>query len=46
MAPSAAARLECECPTGRALERDERAIAQWKRKRWPEIKKKPKNKGL
>jgi len=35
----------CQRPTGRALERDERAIAQWKRKRWPEIKKKPKNKG-
>ena len=32
-------------PTGRAIERDEQAIAQWKRKRWPEIKKKPKNKG-
>jgi transposase len=35
----------CQRPTGRALERGERAIAQWKRKRWPEIKKKPKNKG-
>jgi Winged helix-turn helix len=33
-------------PTGRAIERDEQAIAQWKRKRRPEIKKKPKNKGL
>ncbi|MGH9690600.1 MAG: helix-turn-helix domain-containing protein [Candidatus Acidiferrales bacterium] len=32
----------CQRPTGRALERDERAIAQWKRKRWPEIKKSPK----
>ena len=32
-------------PTGRAIERDEQAIALWKRKRWPEIKKKPKNKG-
>jgi transposase len=32
-------------PTGRAIERDEQAIARWKRKRWPEIKKKPKNKG-
>ena len=32
-------------PTGRAIERDEHAVAQWKRKRWPEIKKKPKNKG-
>ena len=27
----------CQRPTGRALERDEQAIAQWKRKRWPEI---------
>jgi len=35
----------CQRPTGRALERNERAIAQWKRKRWPEIKKKPRNKG-
>ena len=35
----------CQRPTGRALERDEKAIAQWKRKRWPEIKKKPKKRG-
>jgi transposase len=28
-------------PTGRALERDEKAIAQWKKKGWPQIKKKP-----
>jgi transposase len=35
----------CQRPTGRAIERDEQAIAQWKRQRWPEIKKKPKNKG-
>lgn len=28
-------------PTGRAIERDEQAIAQWKRKIWPRIKKKP-----
>lgn len=26
-------------PAGRALERDEKAIRQWKRKRWPELKK-------
>jgi len=26
-------------PTGRALERDEKAIRRWKRKRWPELKK-------
>jgi transposase len=31
-------------PVGRALERDERAIAHWKKRRWPEIKKKPKKK--
>ena len=28
-------------PTGRAVERDEKAIANWKRKDWPRIKKKP-----
>ena len=28
-------------PTGRALERDEPAIARWKKKDWPRIKKKP-----
>ena len=28
-------------PTGRAVERDEKAIANWKRKNWPRIKKKP-----
>jgi hypothetical protein len=27
-------------PVGRALERNEAAIGEWKRKRWPEIKKK------
>ncbi len=32
----------CQRPTGRALERDEEKIRQWKQKRWPEIKKKPK----
>lgn len=32
-------------PVGRALERNEEAIAHWKRKTWPEIKKKPKKKG-
>lgn len=31
----------CQRPTGRALERDERAIRQWKRERWPALKKKP-----
>lgn len=28
-------------PTGRALERDEEAIRQWKRRRWPVVKKTP-----
>ena len=33
----------CQRPTGRALERDEKAIRRrWKKKRWPELKKKPK----
>jgi transposase len=31
----------CQRPTGRALERDEAKIQQWKRKRWPELKKRP-----
>jgi transposase len=31
-------------PVGRALERNEEAIGQWKRKTWPAIKKKPKKK--
>jgi transposase len=30
----------CQRPSGRALERDEEKIRQWKQKRWPEIKKK------
>jgi len=32
-------------PVGRALERNEEAIHRWKRKTWPEIKKKPKQRG-
>lgn len=32
-------------PVGRALERNESAIAEWKKKTWPAIKKKPANKG-
>ena len=31
-------------PTGRALERDEQAIQRWKRKRWPALKKTPREK--
>lgn len=30
-------------PAGRALERNEPAIRRWKRQRWPELKKTPKN---
>jgi len=30
----------CQRPTGRALERDEKAIRDWKRVAWPRIKKK------
>jgi transposase len=35
----------CQRPTGRALQRDEAAIERWKKKRWPELKKKPTGKG-
>jgi len=35
----------CQRPVGRALERDEAKIRKWKKKRWVEIKKKPKKKG-
>ena len=31
----------CQRPNGKALERDEQAIRQWKRVTWPRIKKKP-----
>jgi transposase len=31
----------CQRPSGRALERDEPAIGQWKKKRWPALKKTP-----
>jgi transposase len=32
-------------PAGRARQRDEAAIAQWKRKRWPALKKSPRGRG-
>jgi transposase len=32
-------------PAGRALERDEEVIEKWKRQRWPELKKTPKDGG-
>src|SRR5262245_6180227 len=31
----------CQRPVGRALERDEGAVRRWKKRRWPELKKKP-----
>ncbi len=31
----------CQRPTGRAKERDEKAIRNWKKYRWPQLKKKP-----
>ena len=34
----------CQRPAGRALERDERAIKHWKKVRWPELKKTPREK--
>jgi transposase len=34
-------RWSVQQPVGRALERNEALIADWKQKRWPEIKKKP-----
>ena len=34
----------CQRPAGRALERSEEKIRQWKQKRWPELKKRPKRK--
>jgi len=35
----------CQRPAGRALERDEQAIAHWKKVRWPEVKKTPRKSG-
>lgn len=35
----------CQRPTGRALERDEQAIKRWKKRRWPELKKKSSERG-
>src|SRR3569832_2224765 len=33
--------FSCLRPTGRALQRDEKAILEWKHKRWPMLKKSP-----
>jgi transposase len=35
----------CQQPVGKALERNEPAIRQWKKRRWPELKKKPSARG-
>lgn len=35
----------CQRPVGKAVERDEPAIKQWKKRRWPELKKKPSARG-
>jgi transposase len=32
--------FSCQRPERRAIERDEKAIRQWKRVQWPELKKK------
>jgi transposase len=36
--------FSCQRPERRAIERDEKAIAHWKRVAWPKIKKKPRSK--
>ena len=38
-------RWSCQRPEGRARERNEQTIVDWKRRQWPAIKKKPKKKG-
>lgn len=38
-------RWSCQVPEWRAIQRDEAAIAHWKRYRWPHIKKRPKTWG-
>ena len=38
-------RWSCQVPEWRAIQRDEQAIAHWKRYRWPHIKKRPKTWG-
>ena len=36
--------FSCQRPTRRALQRDERAVRQWKTQRWPALKKTPQKK--
>lgn len=35
--------FSCQRPAGRAIQRDEQAIREWKQKRWPALKKTPPN---
>ena len=37
--------FSCQRPERRALERDEKAIARWKKEVWPALKKRPASKG-
>ena len=37
--------FSCQRPERRAVERDDKAIAQWKQTKWPALKKRPANKG-
>lgn len=37
--------FSCQRPTRRAIERDEKKIAGWKRSKWPALKKRPVGKG-
>lgn len=38
--------FSCQRPERRAVERDDKAIGQWKRVQWPNIKKKPPDKAV
>ena len=38
--------FSCQRPARRALQRDEQAIREWKRKRWPALKKTPQKRGV
>jgi transposase len=35
--------FSCQRPTGRAIQRNEQAIREWKQRQWPTLKKTPKN---
>jgi len=38
--------FSCQRPARRALQRDEGAVREWKRKRWPALKKTPQKRGV